>query len=310
MNIRFAASTLLLLLLESGRLASAAPSPLCANLLRRFVTSAPLELETGVAHVHSYRLNPDDPEMVVSVLVPSPKGLAGATVGDLAAQAPSLPWPERFVISDGYPAGEFLYVDLSPGSPLRLELQRIVEKLRRQKLDPQKNREAFLNHLRMNAAGFFRSTDSGSLSKAAQGVVTKARGFTMRASASSEFSNFSGKGIGSAVFDLGQKKAVTPLEYHFTSEACGMCIHKALLTSLILQEAGIPHRFRTGFAAYSGPSYQNTGHSLIELSDGRLLDPTWNFLKPKTRHPDHSDWLEGAGWWWTENAHFPFLILE
>jgi hypothetical protein len=283
---------------------------LCPDLMRRFISSVPATVEAGVAHVHSYRLNPGDGGMVVSVLVPSPKGIPGAVIADLSTQSASRPWPPRFVISDGYPGGEFLYADLSPGSPLKLELQRILKNLKNKGLDPDKNREAFLEHLRDHAAKFFRSTDERSLSQVAQGAIRKPPGFTMGATASREFSDFSGKGIGPAVFDLGQEKAVTPLEYHFTREACGMCIHKALLTSLILQEAGIPHRFRTGFASHSGPSYRNTGHSLLELSDGRILDPTWNFLKPKKQHPQHPDWIEGAGWWWTENAHFPFLVLQ
>ncbi len=287
-----------------------AAAALCPDLLKRFITAVPRELEAGVAHVHSYRLNPNDGGMVVSVLVPSPKGFAGAIIGDLANQNASQPWPRRFVISDGYPGGEFLYVDLTSGSPLRLELQRILSQLKSKGLDPAKNREAFLNHLKKNASGFFRSQEEGSLSRAAQGVLRKPPAFNMSQAASREFSDFSGKGIGPAVFDLGQKKAVTPLEFHFTKDACGMCIHNALITSLLLQEAGIPHRFRAGFASYSGPSYQNTGHSFLELSDGRILDPTWNFLKQKKPHRDHPEWIEGAGWWWTENAHFPFLILE
>jgi hypothetical protein len=89
-----------------------------------------------------------------------------------------------------------------------------------------------------------------------------------------------------------------------------MCFHNALLASLLLQRVGVPHRLRAGFASFGRPSYDTTGHTIIELADGRILDPTWHLLKKKKPHADYPGWIEGDGWYWTDYDHYPYLILE
>jgi hypothetical protein len=175
--------------------------------------------------------------------------------------------------------------------------------------DPSVDRERFLEKIAQSSKFNFISNHKSSLSTLAEGRVQAPNAFRMSPAAAQIFSDFWGKGTGPAVFDLGQKKPVTPFELFFTNQGCRMCIHQALLASLLLEEAGIPHRLRTGFGSFSGPSYQNTGHSLIELADGRILDPTWHFLKKPKTHPKNPEWIEGSGWWWTPNQHFPYLVL-
>lgn len=267
----------------------------CPRMIRDFLANSPGEVQSGVAHVHQYRIKSDDPGIVVSVMVPSATGFPNAKMADLAMQDLKHPWPQKFVLSDGYSGGDFLYVDLSPKSPLKIEMKRVLNRMKKDGFDPAVDREAFLNHVASDTSQYFNSSEAASLTKAADGIISDPPAFNMGTAASQTFSDFKGKGIGSMVFDLGEKKGLVPFEYYFTDNACGMCIHKALLASLILDEAGIPHRFRTGFASFTGPSYSNTGHSFLELEDGRILDPTWHFLKPKVMHPQNSDWIEGAG---------------
>jgi hypothetical protein len=284
---------------------------ICAQLIRSFLDLSPKELPAAVAHIHSYKLNPQDAGMTVSVLVPTPTQVHKGIMRDLAAQNPHKTWPDKFVISDGYPNGHFISVDMSEGSPLKLQIQKIINKIKRKEsIDPATDPEKFIQHLANKGRAYFSDMQNeDSLSVAGKNIYKSPKNFQLTESSKKIFSDFQSHVISADTFITGQNKELVPFEYFFTQPSCTMCIHNALLSSLILREARIPHKFRTGFGSFSGPSYSNTGHSFIELEDGRILDPTWNFLKKQKQHPQYPEWIEGAGWWWTSNTHFPYLEL-
>lgn len=283
----------------------------CTQNIISFFESRPQEVSIAVAHIHEYKLNPNDASRMVSVLAPTTDGFPNSKVLDLANQPMNDPWPKMFVISDGFTTGDFILVDRREGSPLKLELERIVAELSgtsSQGANGNIDSEELIKKLSSSTGSLFSSQNLKPVSQA-QGLQQAVHP-SLSSEAQNIFSDLSGKVPSLDLFPLGESRKLNHFEAHMSGIVCKMCIHNALLASLILQEAKIPHRLRTGFASFSGPTYSNTGHTIIELADGRYLDPTWNTISTPTAHNVNPEWIKTGSFWWTPNNHFPYLMVE
>jgi len=279
----------------------------CRDALKSFFKRNPEKIQVGVAHVHSYKLDADDGPYTVSVVVPAPFKDGASKIADLVQADPKKPWPERFVISDGDPGSQMILVDQRPGSSLSIQLDGILADMQKRGIEAD-DTEAILKDLRDNTKQYYESFKANYL-RGHQDPVLKTKPQDLGDKGLEVFQDFMGKKPSAKVIGTGETRPAVPFEHYFAKPEDTMCFHNALLASLLLQRLRIPHRFRTGFAA-EVPSYENTGHSLIEVADGRMLDPTWSFLKPIKKHAEHPDWIRGASWWWTPHDHYPYLIME
>lgn len=294
--------------------ASASPRDCVLKAIQLMRGDYPGSVSTAVAHVHRYKLGWRKDPMLISVLVPSKKGFPKAQIKDLVDQPFNEPWPQRFVLSDGDPTGQgdFIYVDRRPGSPLDYEVNRIQGWLKRNGYDAKEDLEKYLTGVMKLTRSLWNPDDPDSLKALSTSEWTPPAPFSLSTEeAKRTWSDIGDKDPSAEVFELNLKKEVVPFENHLCGAASTMCIHNALLASLILQNAGVPHRLKTGFGTTGfRPSVNNTGHSLIELADGRFFDPTWKFNKQPKRHRRHEGWYKTPSFWYSPYQHFPYLILE
>jgi len=282
----------------------------CSGQLQALLNSRAKEVSIGVAHIHKYRLDPGDTERMVSVLVPNTNDFPGSKLADLAAQDWDNPWPTQFVISDGYVSANFMHVDLRQNSPLKLELKRMLKKIKDNGIDPREDQETFLQHIASQTRNLPYGDDPMSLRATNYNTWNTAPRYSMGEETKNIFGDHLGKTPSAQVFPTNETRDLVAFEAYVTTAVCSQCIQHAMLASLLLREAKIPHRMRTGFANLQGPTYNNTGHTIIELKDGRILDPTWNILGKPKKHDQYPEWISAGTHWWTPNDHFPYLILE
>jgi hypothetical protein len=268
----------------------------------------PPEMSVGVAHIHKYSLSPRDKPYTVSVVVPALHPSEPSHLADLARQNPLRPWPDRFVITDGDPGAQMILVDQRPDSVLAQQLDAIVADMGRRGINPLQA-EAVLKELRDHTQDYYNRFEANFLRGASEGVL-RLEEQELSPSAHRVFTDFIGKEISGNIWPTRDMRPSLPFEHYLAEPSNTMCFHNAMLASLILQRVGVPHRLRTGFASFNAPSYANTGHTVIELLDGRILDPTWGILKSIERHPEHPEWISGRAWWWTPYAHYPYLVLD
>jgi hypothetical protein len=280
----------------------------CRDALRSFFTRNPPQMNVGVAHIHKYRLAPGDQPYTVSVVVPALHPSAASHLEDLALQNPRRPWPERFVITDGDPGAQMILVDQREGSVLSQQLDAIVADMKQRGVNLDE-REAVLREVRDHTKDYYARFDSNFLRGAREGVL-QLKEQELSPEAERVFRDFLGKEISGNIWPTRDMRPSLPFEHYLAEPSNTMCFHNAMLASLVLQRVGVAHRVRTGFASFNRPSYVNTGHTVIELVDGRILDPTWGILKSIQRHSEHPEWISGGAWWWTPHAHYPYLVLD
>jgi hypothetical protein len=278
------------------------------DALRSFFTRNPPQMNVGVAHIHKYQLSPRDQPFTVSVVVPALHPTEPSDLADLARQDPNRPWPERFVITDGDPAAQMILVDQRPGSVLAKQLDAIVVDMEQRGVNLQQT-EAVLGEIRDHTKDYYSRFESNFLRGTREGVL-RLEEQVLSPAAQRVFQNFIGKEISGNIWPTDDMRPSLPFEHYLAEPSNTMCFHNAMLASLVLQRVGVAHRLRTGFASFNSPSYLNTGHTVIELVDGRFLDPTWGILKPIKRHSEHPEWISGGAWWWTPHAHYPYLVLD
>lgn len=294
-------------------LASADPTECVRTAMQFAAGDRPIDVSTGVAHVHRYQLGEGNDVRLVSVLVASAESIPGSSIQTLQEQSFDNPWPLRFILSDGdlNANGGLMYIDRRPGSPLDYEIKRIQKKLKDQGFDPSVDEEKYLNAVRGSTGSWLRSGDPDSLNALTRGEWQSPGSFSLTASAREVWSDIGDKNPSPEVFALGQKKEVSSFENHMCGAGTNMCIHNALMASLVLQDAGVKHRFVTGFGVPSSePSYRNTGHSIILLEDGRHFDPTWGWTAKGKPHEDYEGWVRFPPFWYVSYDHFPYLKIE
>ncbi|MEO5666705.1 MAG: hypothetical protein ABIR96_01465 [Bdellovibrionota bacterium] len=277
--------------------------------LQSFYDSNPLEMSVGVSHVERYSIDPSQAEpFIVSVVVPALHPEVHSTLADLNTRSPNDLWPDRFVMTDGDTDAQMVVVDQSPGSALSLQIDTFIEDMESRGVSTSDPGEV-VNELRDHTEDYF-NTSKANLFRGYRTEILQKKRVSLSAEARKVFEDFKNKPISGNVWLTPDMRPTLPFEYYLAHPSQTLCFHNSLLASLILQRLGIPHNMRAGFTSDFKPPYSTTGHTIILLADGRILDPTWNFVKRIKSRSDHSDWISGSTWWWKPYAHFPFLILE
>ena len=112
--------------------------------------------------------------------------------------------------------------------------------------------------------------------------------------------------VGHAPRSTGVGFPVVPLE-RYLEIGQGYCIHKALVAALILERLGFGCRIVNGAVA-KAPGL-TTGHTWLELTDGRILDVAWS--RCEARRPDKDPMFPrrfklGSSWRF-ENLTYPYV---
>ncbi len=232
-----------------------------------------------------------------TLAVLTPTAEAGGIVADMQARGMGEALPDRCVIGDGGSSRALLGIDKRPGTPLDGWLARIVDEIpdrgdpeavirwatqggiRELLRFPQGNRNDGAPHLVWDQA---IQLDLAAVAQAMQGVRQDAVGAPPRPS--------------------GQSLPVVPLE-RYLETGLGYCIQMAVLTSLILERCGVPHRLVQGAVRFTDGTC--CGHTWIELGDDRVLDN--GRIGPKV--PDANGDFGFFGYLRFANQSYPFLVL-
>ncbi len=280
----------------------------CSLEFARFWRFNPVQTVVGVAHIHEYTLSPDHAPRIVSIVSPfMPQG-AAAHVADMAQSLASRKlWPKRFIFSDGFHSSPFIMVDLSPGSQLSLFIDSYVDamKVRGVQLN---NPEAVIDDLRYFGKVFFQNHNHST--RNLQSPLFEKTTYEAGESTRQVMFSEDIKRPANFVFKTNDVRPILPFEYYLSKPWCALCMQTSMIASFIFEKLGIQHRVRPGLLSFGDVSYENSGHTLIELADGRLLDLESKFLDKPIRHAQHSEWLKGPGWWWTPLNHYPYVVLD
>lgn len=102
---------------------------------------------------------------------------------------------------------------------------------------------------------------------------------------------------------------MVPLE-RWIDLGLGYCIQHSLLAALVLQRVGVKARVVSG-AIDQGPG-RSSGHTWVELLDGRAIDPGWRVITPKILNANdlfpNRFWVSDS--YRFENTNFPYLVLD
>jgi hypothetical protein len=261
-----------------------------------------------VAHVESYAVEPGTEPFLISIVVPARDASQASALGDLNTRSPDEIWPERFVMSDGDPSSQMVLFDQSPGSALSLQLDVFVQDMEERGVDLS-NTDAVIRDLRDNVENYFLKSPKN-LFRGYRSASFKKKDRGLSKSARKIFEDFEGKPISATVYPTNDLRPNLPFEYYLANPKQSLCFHNSMLASLILQRLGIPNNVRAGQTSELKDPWETNGHMIVILADGRILDPTWNFIKAIKPNKEHPGWIAGEEWWWKPYAHFPFLILQ
>lgn len=250
-----------------------------AALVGLFARSAPSRAEQpyslagqarlGASTIHRYvdqRVVPS--RIALSVFTPLPSANLPGKVVNLNGCGSGV-LPERCVIGDGGTTRAFLGIDRRQGTPLDRKLDQIVAKIPR---GPQGfSLDGVVEHLRANVNQLIRWTP-GSAFNDGRAELPWDRSICITPSASATLRAAENDAVGSGPRDTGDSFPVVPFE-RYLDKGQGYCIQKALLASLVLSKLGFSHRLVNGVVC-QGPG-RTTGHTWLELPDGRVFDPAW-----------------------------------
>lgn len=266
--------------------------------------SLPDKVGLGVATIHRYTDTRVTPSVIaITVFTPVSTPTFPSAVLDLTAKKHHEVLPDRCIIGDAGLTRAFLGIDKRPGTPLDQKLAAIVAEIPT-KPDGTIDPEAAIQFVRVRTNQLIAWT-AGSSFNDGRAEFPWDKAIKVDPSAWDTFSSAAYQTVGELPVLTGQTFPVVPLEKYLEAGQ-GYCIQKALLASLILERAGVPHRIANG--AVSKSPGVSTGHTWIELQDGRVLDPAWKQLgKPETQGAPVPGFFRFGGSWRFENQTFPYL---
>lgn len=259
----------------------------------------------GVNTIHRYfepRVVPST--IAITAFTPVARPEAPGYQADTNAKAFEARLPERFILGDAGHTRAFLGIDKRPGTPLDLALAEIEARIPRR--DGAIHAEDALDFVRQHTNGIIAWTN-GSAYNDGRKEFPWDKAIQVGQDVWGTFGAAADQQVGDLPLDTGAPFPVVPLE-RYLELGQGYCIQKALLAALILDRLEIPFRLVNGAVA-RGPGL-TTGHTWLELPDGRVLDPAWRTLAPKGRPAaDHAEWFSFGGSDRFANQRFPHLVL-
>lgn len=251
--------------------------------------SGAFHLKTFLTQVGAENIHSPPPGARISALLPLPAANQGH-IEDFNSYGPNQVYPERFTLSDGTILTPFIYVDMSTASPLR----KIVS-LHAQKISATTaNLEERLNLLKSYVSDhvFALVPEDDPI------LVSSSKGLPVFAEV---------QYVGN--LPAGHFPIPVPKKFHtayfesLIDYGRGFCVHKVLLTSLIMKELNIPHSIRFGS---TGP----IGHNWIQLPDGRILEPTWNLLVRPGKSEMEGSWFKIGDTSVYQFDFYPFAVWD
>jgi hypothetical protein len=235
----------------------------------------PSRVGVGVCSALRYRdETQNDPEVTVSVFVPMPSAELKGTLLNLNAMRFDQCLPDRCILGDGGRTRAFIGVDKRPGTPLDAWLQAIIKRIPR--TDGRIDRETALVWMRFNATKLIGFTP-GAATNDTSAELPWDREIVQSEHDMEAFRKAGTLEYGALPLPTGTERTVVPLE-RYLELGQGYCIQRAILVHILLERIGIRSRIVAGAVMNNGSS---SGHTWVELEDGRVLDPSWELKAPK-----------------------------
>ncbi len=272
-----------------------------------FAQAENLSAFTGLAHVYHYKVRSTE----ISVLIKFPIDFSGTLVNWPKQSFRYL--PDEFVVGSGSIQRPFYKIDKSAGSPLHGRIQEIknhIISLHSHQKATSLSKEEVLNYLAKNIQSYIAWDRDPSHIRDYDWYADPDEVDLFDSKYEVERKKLFDTPMGQWV-ETDHKHFSIPYEEILSSKK-GYCIEMVLLTSFLLESFEIPHR--VVFGSVLKNDRKGGGHTWIQLTDGRILDVSWNTVDfPKlNRHPIQKDWL----WFGNAKGHqyryeynfFPLVI--
>ncbi len=268
-------------------------------------SALPESTTLGVTTIDRY----EDPRVVastitVTVFVPMPSAAFPGQVLDLNAKSFDQVLPERAIMGDGGRTRAFIGIDQRPGTPLDLALQKIEAKIPKNP-DGTRDLDTVAEWLRTHVNSLIKWAPGSALNDG-QASLPWDKKITVPDSIWTTFGEAGDDPVGHAPLSTEVAFPVVPFE-RWLERGQGYCIHKALLAALVLERQGFGCKMVNGAVA-KGPG-TTTGHTWLELPDGRIFDPAWSRLaKPSAEvDPMFPRRFKFGSSWRFANEAFPYV---
>jgi hypothetical protein len=212
------------------------------------------------------------------------------------------PLPDRFIVADGGCTRAFIGVDKRPGTALSAALDGLVREVR---AATSGNRDRVLDYVR-TAVGRWLAATPGAATGFTGAELPWDLGTVCGAEGARAYATVARHTPRDLPIATTEQRAVVPFE-RWLQHGKGYCIQKALLASFVLERFNIAHRIVHG-ATVSGMA--TTGHTWIELQDGRVLDPAWALLANKgPRDPGFPELFLFGGSYRFASSRYLYLVI-
>lgn len=268
-------------------------------------TALPATVGLGVATIDRY----EDPRVVaskitVTVFTPIPTDEFPGEFMNLNAKASSTLLPNRAIIGDAGHTRSFVGIDKRPGTPLDKALAKIEAKIPKGPTG-QPTLDGAVEWLRANVNTIVKWAPGSTFNDGRPGLPWDKK-IKVPDSVWGPFGQVATEVVGHEPKSASATFPVVPLE-RYLEVGQGYCIHKALVAALVLERMGFGCRIANGAVAKS-PGL-TTGHTWLELEDGRILDVAWSRCeKPSTeKDPMFPRRFKYGGSWRFENQCYPYI---
>ncbi len=240
--------------------------------------------QVGAEYIHS-----PPPGARISALLPLPAADQGH-IEDFNGYGPNQAYPKKFTLSDGTILTPFIYVDLSTGSPLHKIVTLHAQRVSATAMGLEGKLNLLKSYVSDNILALVPDDDP-ILVSSSKGLPT--------------FNEIEYVGnLSTGHFPIPVPKRFQTISFEsFIEYGRGFCVHKVLLTSLIMKELDIPHSIRFGSTGL-------VGHSWIQLPDGRILEPTWNLLVKPGKSEMTGGWFKVGNTSVYQFDFYPFAVWD
>lgn len=260
----------------------------------------------GVQTIHRYEEPRVAPSTIaVTVHTPIPTAGVPGTLLDTNSKPFTEPLSARFIIGDGGTTRAFTGVDLTVSSELDQILDAIILRMPKQP-DGTVSQEDAIEFMRSETNNIIRWTRGSSMNDG-RAEFAWDRALQIGPQARTAFERVAFQNVGDPAEPAGQDLTVVGLE-RYVQAGEGYCIQKALLAACVLGKLGVPLRIVNG--AVSQAPGRTTGHTWLELQDGRILDVAWGRIdRPVFDHATHRDWFRFGSSYRFANQRYPYMSL-
>lgn len=286
----------------------------CDKFVKRASADLPARFAMGYAINHRYQMEEKGPDgtdrFTFFSAVPLPHS-PEEVLEDYSLKGFEEAIPRRFVVGDGSSNYALIGVDLTPGSPLERAIKRIHNSILIA-LSQVEDHEKIIKLVSQNVANHL-------------GPLTEPLPWDEALPKIEETKiKFNKLDFNHPIIDAGFSLPVVPLE-DYIDEGRAFCLAQALTAWLVLRSFNIPSRMH--FGANAAQVGTHTGHSSVELEDGRIVDPGgWMVISPpaageglKLVGVKDSQWTFLPGFltypgalytWRVRFQRYPVLVLE